>query len=111
MATTQTEAGSKGIAPRNTRRNEIIAIALCALGVLFALCLIPFSYHPNDSSWNLKGQTEPAHNWIGMIGANVSEALFQFVGLAAYLLPVLLFAAAWRRFRTRRIHAPWSRIA
>jgi S-DNA-T family DNA segregation ATPase FtsK/SpoIIIE len=110
MATTQTEAQAKPVAPRNTRRNEIIAIALCALGLLLALCLIPFSYYPSDPSWNVGGQTDPTRNWIGMIGANVADALFQFVGLAAYLLPLLLFAAAWRRFRTRRIHAPLSRI-
>ncbi|HEV2912347.1 MAG TPA: DNA translocase FtsK 4TM domain-containing protein [Pyrinomonadaceae bacterium] len=114
MATTQTEARAKAAtqatttgAPRNTRRNEIIAIALCALGVLLTLCLL--SYRPNDPSWNSAGQTE-TRNLIGAIGANVAVTLFQFVGLAAPLLPLLLFAAAWRRFRTRRIHAPLSRI-
>lgn len=110
MATSQTELGAKPAAPKNKRRNEIIAIALFALSLLLALCLIPFSHNPNDPSWNLAGQTEPAHNWIGTIGANVSEALFQFVGLAAYLLPLLLLAAAWRRFRTRHIRAPFSRV-
>jgi DNA segregation ATPase FtsK/SpoIIIE, S-DNA-T family len=113
MATTQTEARAKttppaaGAAPRNTRRNEIIAIALCAIGVLLTLCLL--SYKPNDPSWNAAGQTE-TRNLIGAVGANVAAALFQAVGLAAPLLPLLLFAAAWRRFRTRRIHAPLSRI-
>ena len=111
MATTQTEARAKAVAPRNTRRNEIIAIVLFALGVLFLLCLVPFSYHPNDPSWNTStGRNEGTHNWIGIVGANIADGLFQFVGLAAYLLPVLLFAAAWRRFRTRRIHAPLSRV-
>ena len=28
---------------------------------------------------------------------------FQFIGLAAYLLPLLCLAAAWRRFRTRAV--------
>ena len=110
MATTQTEVRPKPVAPKNSRRNEIIAIALFALGLLLALCLVPFSHNPNDASWNLAGQSEPARNWIGWIGANVSAALFQSVGLAAYLLPLLLFAAAWRRFRTRHIRAPLSRI-
>ena len=107
MATTQTEAQTKTVAPRNTRRNEIIAIALCSLGVLLALCLV--SYKPNDPSWNAAGVNE-TRNLVGTIGANVSAALFQSVGLAAYLLPLLLLAAAWRRFRTRRIRAPLSRI-
>jgi S-DNA-T family DNA segregation ATPase FtsK/SpoIIIE len=107
MATTQTEARGKAAAPKNTRRNEIIAILLFALGALLALCL--FSYKANDPSWNAAGQNL-TRNWIGPLGANIAAGLFQFVGLAAYLLPLLLLAAAWRRFRTRRIRAPLSRI-
>jgi S-DNA-T family DNA segregation ATPase FtsK/SpoIIIE len=107
MATTQTEARGKTVAPKNTRRNEIIAILLFALGALLALCL--FSYKANDPSWNAAGQNV-TRNWIGPLGANIAAGLFQFVGLAAYLLPLLLLAAAWRRFRTRRIRAPLSRI-
>ena len=106
MGTTQTELSSAE-APRNTRRNEIVAIALLAMGLLLALCLA--SYNPNDPSWNAAGQNE-ARNLVGVIGANVAAAAFQTVGLAAYLLPLLLVAAAWRRFRTRRIHAPLSRV-
>jgi DNA segregation ATPase FtsK/SpoIIIE, S-DNA-T family len=108
MATTQTDVRAKGKeAPKNTRQNEIIAIALCALGVLLTLCL--FSYRPNDPSWASAGQRE-THNLVGAVGAWVAAALFQAIGLAAYLLPLLLLAAAWRRFRTRRIRAPLSRI-
>lgn len=116
MATTHTEARAKAgattpasntVTPRNTRRNEIISIALFALGVLLTLCLL--SYKPNDPSWNSAGQTE-TRNLIGAVGANVSTTLFQSVGLAAPLLPLLLLAAAWRRFRTRRIHAPLARV-
>jgi S-DNA-T family DNA segregation ATPase FtsK/SpoIIIE len=101
------KAAGGGAAPRNTRRNEIIAIALFALSALLALCLV--SYHPNDPSWSAAG-AEGAHNWTGSLGANVAAALFQSFGLAAALLPLLLVAAAWRRFRTRRIHAPLSRL-
>jgi S-DNA-T family DNA segregation ATPase FtsK/SpoIIIE len=108
MATTQTETrAAKTAAPKNTRRNEIIAIMLLALGVVLALCLV--SYNPNDPSWNAAGRTA-TRNWIGPFGANIAATLFQFVGLAAYLLPLLLLAAAWRRFRTRRIRAPLSRV-
>jgi DNA segregation ATPase FtsK/SpoIIIE, S-DNA-T family len=94
-------------APRNTRANEIIAIGLIAFALLLGLCLA--SYSPNDPSWNAAGETG-AHNWIGTVGANVAAALFQSIGLAAYLLPFLFLAAAWRRFRSRRINAPVSRI-
>ncbi|MBV9211045.1 MAG: DNA translocase FtsK 4TM domain-containing protein, partial [Acidobacteria bacterium] len=79
MATTQTEVRAKAAAPKNTRRNEIIAIALFALGVLLALCLA--SYNPNDPSWNAVGQSS-TRNLVGAIGSNIAATLFQFVGLA-----------------------------
>lgn len=106
MATIPTEIEVEA-APR-TRANEIIAIGLIALALLLGLCLA--SYQPNDPSWNAAGQPN-AVNWIGAIGANVSAACFQSIGLAAYLLPFILLAAAWRRFRSRRINAPVSRLA
>src|SRR2546423_4338333 len=112
MATAQIEArlkasGGGAMKPRNTRRNEIVAIALFAVGLLMALCLV--SYNPNDPSWVSAGATT-ARNWTGRLGANVAAAMFQSFGLAAALLPLLLVAAAWRRFRTRRIHAPLTRV-
>jgi S-DNA-T family DNA segregation ATPase FtsK/SpoIIIE len=108
MATIPTEVEVEPSAePRNTRTNEIIAIALIAVAVLLALCLA--SYNPNDPSWNASGTSE-VHNLIGAVGANVASALFQAIGVSAYLLPFLLIAAAWRRFRSRRIGAPISRV-
>jgi S-DNA-T family DNA segregation ATPase FtsK/SpoIIIE len=92
---------------RNSRRNEIIAIALFALGLMLTLCLVFFN--PDDPSLNSAGQDD-TRNLVGPVGAYVSDAMLQTVGLASYLLPLLLFLAAWRRFRTRRIHAPVSRI-
>src|SRR5215813_1002311 len=94
---------------RNARSNEIVAIGLLAVGLLLALCLVSAPFYPNDPSWNSAGQGE-AHNLTGVIGANVAAALFQFVGLAAYLLPLLLFAAAWRRFRTKSFRPSFSRV-
>src|SRR3989440_4790323 len=94
--------------PRNMRANEILAIAMIALALLLFLCL--FSYNPNDPSWNAAGESG-THNWIGAVGANVAAGLFQGIGLAAYLLPFLFLAAAWRRVHSRRINAPVSRLA
>src|SRR6266446_904616 len=107
MAAIQTEIEVQA-APRNTRLNEIIAIGMIALALLLGLCLA--SYNPNDPSWNAAGELA-THNWIGAVGANVAAALFQTIGLAAYLLPLLLLATAWRRFRSRRINAALTRVA
>ena len=107
MATISTDIDVEA-RPRSTRLNEIFAIALVALALLLGLCLV--SYNPNDPSWNAAGQVA-AQNWIGTVGANVAAACFQAIGLAAYLLPVLLLMAAWRRFRSQRINAPLSQLA
>jgi S-DNA-T family DNA segregation ATPase FtsK/SpoIIIE len=111
MATTQTDTRTQQLPlqspQRNSRRNEIVAIALFALGLMLTLCLVFFN--PNDPSLNSAGQDE-TRNLVGPVGAYVSDVMLQSVGLASYLLPLLLFLAAWRRFRTRRIHAPLSRI-
>jgi S-DNA-T family DNA segregation ATPase FtsK/SpoIIIE len=109
MATTEFEEKPRVITPRNSRWNEIVAISLLAIGLLLALCLVSAAFYPSDPSWNSVGQTE-THNWAGAIGAYVSAALFQSIGLAAYLLPCLLLAAAWRRFRTRSFRAPFARL-
>ncbi|MGH9873778.1 MAG: DNA translocase FtsK 4TM domain-containing protein, partial [Pyrinomonadaceae bacterium] len=108
MATTEFEEQPRIITPR-TRRNEIVAILLLAVGLLLALCLVSAAFYPNDPSWNSIGQTE-THNWAGTIGANVAVFLFQAIGLAAYLLPCLLLVAAWRRFKTLSFRAPFSRL-
>ena len=109
MATTQIEEKPRVITPRASRFNEILAILLVAFGILLLLCLVSAPFYPNDPSWNAAGQPE-THNWAGTIGANVAATVFQFVGLAGYLLPLLLFAAAWRRFRTKSFHSLWSRL-
>ena len=111
MATTaQIEERPRVIIPRAGRGNEILAILFIALGLLLALCLISAAFYPNDPSWNSVGGSE-THNWAGAIGGNVAATAFQFIGLAAYLLPLLLFAAAWRRFRRNAIQSPVTRIA
>ncbi len=106
MATTELNEKPRVIVVRNSRRNEIVAILLLALGLLLSLCLVSAAFFPNDPSWNSAGQAE-TRNWAGAIGANVAAALFQAIGVAAFLLPPLLFAAAWRRFRARKIQAPF----
>ncbi|HJS24532.1 MAG TPA: DNA translocase FtsK 4TM domain-containing protein [Pyrinomonadaceae bacterium] len=108
-STTQIQEKPRVILPRASRGNEILAILFLALGLLLALCLISAAFYPNDPSWNSAGQSE-TQNWAGSIGANVAATAFQFIGLAAYLLPLLLFAAAWRRFHLASTHHPWTRI-
>ncbi|HEU4714380.1 MAG TPA: DNA translocase FtsK [Pyrinomonadaceae bacterium] len=107
---THIEQKPRMVVPRASRGSEIFAILLLAAGLLLALCLISAAFYPNDPSWNSAGQSE-TQNWAGAIGANVAATAFQFIGLAAYLLPLLLFAGAWRRFRRTNFQSPMSRVA
>ncbi len=109
MATTGFQEKARIITPGNTRRNEIVAILLLAVGLLLTLCLVSAAFYPSDPSWNSAGEAQ-TRNWAGAIGANVAALLFQSIGLAAYLLPCLLFAASWRRFKTRSFRAPFYRL-
>src|SRR6187200_2054630 len=109
MATTHIEEKPRMVIPRASRGNEILAILFIAAGLLLALCLISAAFYPNDPSWNSVGQGE-TQNWAGAIGANVAATAFQFIGLASFLLPLLLFAAAWRRLRRNATHHAWTRI-
>ena len=60
---------------------------------------------PDDPSILYQVSTEtPTRNWIGPVGAELSALGFGFLGLAAFLIPLLLAVAAWRRLR--RQHGP-----
>ena len=68
-----------------------IALALLALLVLLAL----FSYNPHDPSLNTATSRRPS-NWAGLGGAMMADVLIQSFGLASILLPLAMFAWAWR---------------
>ena len=90
-----------------SRSGEIIAVVLLALAVLTFLCLA--TYSPNDWSLNT-ASTQKTHNWVGVIGAVISDLMFQCIGLTAYFLPALLALIAWRFFRYKDLPVSISRI-
>ncbi|MBI3353618.1 MAG: DNA translocase FtsK 4TM domain-containing protein [Nitrospirae bacterium] len=71
----------------NSRFNEIIGVMLIALGLLVAISLI--SYHSDDPSFNTASQQTGIKNWAGVVGAYLSDGLFQLFGGGAYLFPFL----------------------
>ena len=101
---------SAPVASVHSRVNEVLAIALLALGVLVFFCLI--SWSPNDWSLNSTGlgQGHKTENWIGIVGAVVSDLLFQAAGVIAYVLPILLGLIAWRIFQAENLKPRTSRI-
>ena len=99
---------SKIFAPgKNRRLNELIGFLLCVSALLLFLALA--SYSPLDPSLNsasiLTG-SHAARNWVGILGAYLSDVVLQFLGIGSFLLPVFLFMMGVRWFRSRAVQAP-----
>ncbi len=91
----------------NRRLNELIGFLLCVSALLLFLALA--SYSPLDPSLNsasvLTG-THAARNWIGVVGALISDLALQFFGIGAFLLPIFPFVLGCRWFASRKIQSP-----
>jgi DNA segregation ATPase FtsK/SpoIIIE, S-DNA-T family len=72
--------------------NEMVALLLFALGLLLFLSLV--SYSATDPCFSVSGAGAPIRNYIGIIGAYLSDVLLQLVGVSAYFIPCFFFAYA-----------------
>ncbi|HEV2279000.1 MAG TPA: DNA translocase FtsK [Acidobacteriaceae bacterium] len=91
---------------RNRRLNELVGMLVFASAILLFLSLV--SYRPTDPSFNTVGPG-PVRNWIGPVGAHISDLLLQFEGLSAYLLPLLIGALGWTWIRSRPAGSPGAK--
>src|SRR5262249_17257801 len=69
--------------------NEILGLILMGVALVIFLALI--SYDSADQSLNSVGGNARTHNWIGPMGAKLADALYQAFGIAALIVPVMLF--------------------
>jgi DNA segregation ATPase FtsK/SpoIIIE, S-DNA-T family len=87
---------------RNRRLNEIVGMVVLVGATLLLLALA--SYTPTDPSFNTVGHYvtgRSAHNWTGMVGAYLADAMLQLIGVAAFFLPLVLgrLGICWMRSR------------
>jgi S-DNA-T family DNA segregation ATPase FtsK/SpoIIIE len=88
---------------RNRRLNELIGLLALTAAILLFLSLV--SYHPTDPSLNTVGGMG-ARNWIGVIGAWISDLLLQIEGVTAFCVPLLVGALGWVWLRSRPAGSP-----
>ena len=69
--------------------NEILGLILMGVALVIFLALI--SYDSADQSLNSVGGNARTRNWIGPMGAKLADALYQAFGIAALIVPVMLF--------------------
>ncbi|MGA9554237.1 MAG: DNA translocase FtsK 4TM domain-containing protein, partial [Candidatus Sulfotelmatobacter sp.] len=94
----------------NRRLNELVGFLLCVSALLLFLALA--SYSPLDPSLNSASVLTGAHaarNWIGVVGALVSDLALQFFGIGAFLLPIFPFMLGIRWFASRKIQSPFAK--
>src|ERR1700678_2619555 len=92
---------------KNRRLNELVGFLLCVSALLLFLALA--SYSPLDPSLNsasiLTG-SHAARNWIGILGAYLSDVVLQFWGVGSFLLPIFMVMLGARWFRSRPVQTP-----
>jgi len=92
---------------RNRRLNELVGFLLCVSALLLFLALA--SYSPLDPSFNSASVLTGSHaarNWIGIVGAYLSDLILQFWGVGAFLLPLFFGMVGVRWFRSRAVQTP-----
>ncbi|MFO8044444.1 MAG: DNA translocase FtsK 4TM domain-containing protein [Halomonas sp.] len=89
---------------------EGVAIMLLAVCVFLLLAL--FSFDPGDAGWSRSGPETHIGNWMGPLGAWLSDVLYSLFGASALWWPAMLGFAAWRLLRARQgIHLEWDATA
>src|SRR6266576_2793555 len=91
----------------NRRLNELIGFLLCVSALLLFLALASYSsLDPSFNSASVLTTARGARNWIGIVGAVVSDLCLQALGIGAFLLPVFPAMVGTRWFRSRKVQSP-----
>ena len=96
---------------RSRIASEATGILLFLAGLLCGLALL--SHDPRDPNlFTLTtGVAAAPSNWIGGFGATLSAALYALLGVAAWIVPVLLLFWGFRRFWQRSFENPATKAA
>jgi len=82
---------------RTLKESGLIAL----IGLLVFLTLTLIGYDPRDPGWSHTGYQPDAANFTGLFGAWIADLMISVLGMAAYVVPVLILIPAVR-FLLRR---------
>jgi S-DNA-T family DNA segregation ATPase FtsK/SpoIIIE len=83
---------------------ESLGFGLLLASFLLAIALL--TYDPRDPSLNTAVDAAP-HNFLGHNGALVADILFQSLGFAAFLIPMVLLGWCFRLLLNRQLKSIW----
>jgi S-DNA-T family DNA segregation ATPase FtsK/SpoIIIE len=91
------------------RLSEFVGVALFAIGLIWLIALV--THQPTDPVWFFTTDAvNPPANFIGRVGAFLSELSLQLFGYASYLLPALIAAIGWHYFWCRQPDAACTKV-
>jgi S-DNA-T family DNA segregation ATPase FtsK/SpoIIIE len=89
--------------------DEVAGLLLLLFTAMTALALA--TYDASDATWfHAQPVAATAVNAIGRVGATLAEVLLQVVGLAAFLVPLVLAMTGWTRFRGKSAASSYGRL-
>ncbi|MSO46368.1 MAG: DNA translocase FtsK [Acidobacteria bacterium] len=91
------------------RISEFAGVALFALSLIWLIALV--THEPTDPVWFFT--TDAAHapaNFVGRVGAFLSELSFQLFGYASYLLPLVAATVGWHYFWCQPPEAAYTKV-
>jgi DNA segregation ATPase FtsK/SpoIIIE, S-DNA-T family len=91
------------------RISEFVGVALFALALIWLISLV--THDPTDPVWFFTtGASHPPANFVGRVGAFLSELSFQLLGYAAYLIPAVTAVAGWHYFWCQTPDAAYTKL-
>src|ERR1051325_1783481 len=94
--------------PLSRRISEFLGVALFALALIWLIALV--TYEPTDPVWFFTtGALHPPANFVGRVGAFLSELSFQLLGYAAYLVPGIIAWGGWYYFWCQPFEAVYTK--
>jgi S-DNA-T family DNA segregation ATPase FtsK/SpoIIIE len=91
------------------RISEFVGVALFAAALIWLISLV--THDPTDPVWFFTtGASHPPVNFVGRVGAFLSELSFQLLGYAAYLIPAAIAVAGWHYFWCQKPDAAYTKL-
>jgi DNA segregation ATPase FtsK/SpoIIIE, S-DNA-T family len=86
------------------------ALGFVLLLASFLLIAALLTYDPHDASLST-AVGAPPHNFLGRNGAILADILWQSLGLASFMIPILLLGWSFRMLLNRPLRSIWPRLA
>ena len=91
------------------RLSEFLGVALFAVALIWLISLV--SHDSSDPVWFFTTDTSHAPvNFVGRVGAFLSELSFQLFGYAAYLIPAVIAVIGWHYFWCQKPDAAYTKV-